>query len=314
MLLGPDSRLRELVDCRVTTTLLVASLTLSILHLQGSDLRELIADPVTWKTEPWKLLTSTLLHVNVLHLVFNLYWTARFGMIVERTFGAWSAAGLFALLAVTSSAPQVALEGAGIGLSGIGYGLFGFLWVLSRWDRRDRIQLDGQTIGMFVVWFFLCIIATYTDMMAVGNVAHGAGAVVGAAIGWAVANRRPGWIARGWPLLAVLSALVLASTILRPYLAGSSVREQERFGHAWQTLQSGDNSRAEPLLAAIVEQHPDESWAWWGLGVARWKLGDHERALTAFERSAALQSPSPEDQKFLGEAREYVRRLRGRSN
>ena len=89
-----------------------------------------------WSGQLWRPLTSCLLHGNVLHLVFNLYWLWIFGAMLE---GVFSSARMFCiviLLAVGSSLAQYALSGPGIGLSGVVYGLFGLLWVLRRSDRR----------------------------------------------------------------------------------------------------------------------------------------------------------------------------------
>src|SRR5260370_19251062 len=57
------------------------------------------------------------------------------------------------------------------------------LWILSRFDERFDDVVDGQTIMLFVVWFFVCIVMTITKLMPVANVAHGAGAIVGLLLG-----------------------------------------------------------------------------------------------------------------------------------
>src|SRR5262249_37978003 len=83
-------------------------------------------------------------------------------------------------------AAEFALFQGGIGLSGVGYGLFGLLWVLSRNDQRFRGGVDAQTINVFVAWFFLCIFLTYTGVLPVGNVAHGMGALLGGLLGFCI--------------------------------------------------------------------------------------------------------------------------------
>ena len=78
---------------------------------------------------------------------------------------------------------EQALFYGGVGLSGVVYGLFGLLWVLSRRDSRFRDAMDRQTVQLMVAWFFLCIVLTITGAWKVANVAHGAGCVASGACG-----------------------------------------------------------------------------------------------------------------------------------
>jgi hypothetical protein len=110
-----------------------AAAGLSIKRLQGQDLSFLILDYQAWPDEPWRLFTACLLHVNYLHLAFNLLWTLRFGYVLEPIFGSLAMAGIFVLLGMGSMAAEWAFLQGGIGLSGIGYGLFGLTWALDRY-------------------------------------------------------------------------------------------------------------------------------------------------------------------------------------
>jgi len=123
--------------------------------------------------EIWRLVTSIFPHVGWLHLAFNIYWLWALGTLVEETFGHLKTAALIVLFALGSGAWQYSLGGGGVGLSGVGYGLFGLLWILSRRDEGFKDVIDGPTIQLFVGWFFFCIVATFTHYMEVGNIAHG---------------------------------------------------------------------------------------------------------------------------------------------
>lgn len=298
---------QRLFTCRATTTLIVLAATLSLLRFAGSDLSMLIADPLTWRTEPWRLFTTTLLHVGVMHLVFNLYWTAVFGMAIESSFGLVKTAGLFVLLAVASSAPQVAIAGPGIGLSGIGYGLFGFTWALSRFDPRHRGMIDSHTTNMFVVWFFVCIVLSMADIMPIANIAHAGGLVMGAALGWSVAGRTTSFGARFVPLLLVFLGLGAASTVLRTRFASADMLEMELQLDAYQALSDERFADAERQALAWTERERNDWNAWWVLGAARWSLGDKERALTALERAENLHDLPPEYAQFVEQVRAAVR-------
>lgn len=176
-------------------------------------------DPYFLLRQPWRFLGATLPHVNWIHLIFNLIWMVDLGKLIEGRFGSLRTLGIYALLGLASSAAQVGLDWPGWGLSGVLYGCFGFLWVMS---RHDVLELHGclsrNTEQVLVVWFFLCILLTMTGIMSIGNVAHGAGALVGWLLGMAVvsgARRRPLFVA-GVAAAAVVG--VLSSTVLFPYL------------------------------------------------------------------------------------------------
>ena len=129
---------------------------------------------VDWWREPWRLVTPALFHGDIIHLLFNLCWLWVFGTLVEAEFGHAPTLGIFLLLAAGSEAAEYAVFGEGIGLSGVNYGLFGLLWVLSRRDRRFYDAVDRQTVQLMVGWFFLCIVLTIAKVWSIANVAHGA--------------------------------------------------------------------------------------------------------------------------------------------
>jgi membrane associated rhomboid family serine protease len=191
----------------MTAGLAALALLVTLAWWGRTDLSSLLPDARAFHGEPWRLVTDCLPHVNLLHLAFNLYWLWVFGTLVEGVFGHARAGALFLFLAAGSSAAAGACGEDGVGLSGVGYGLFALLWVLGRYYRRFREAVDEQTTSLFVGWFFLCLLLTHAGLMRVGNIAHGAGAALGALVGLAVAERRHR------PLLAALTACVFLSAL-----------------------------------------------------------------------------------------------------
>ncbi len=155
----------------------------------GHDLERWTLDARAFQGEPWRLITSALPHANILHLAFNVYWLWVFGSRIETVFGSLRTAALMALLAAGSGEAEYALLDGGIGLSGVNYGLFGFLWVLERRDARFHGVVDRRTTELFAGWFLLCIILTSADVMRVANIAHAAGWLLGLLAGVAVTAR-----------------------------------------------------------------------------------------------------------------------------
>lgn len=289
----------QLLDYRVTVLLCVAAALLSVRRFSGADLEMLIVSYDSWPREPWRLLTSCLLHGSYLHLLFNLYWTWRFGAIVEPALGVVATLGLYLFLGATSSAAGWAFEGRGVGLSGIGYGLFGFLWMLDRRHPGYRGVMSERTTQLFVIWFFICLIGTYLGAIPIGNAAHASGAIFGALIGAAVTPLGMKRLhARG--LIAGLTvAIGLASTVGRIYVNPEerAYRSWERLTAGYERLNDGAEEEAARLLEEAVEIDPDSAAAWYYLGVAWEKLGRDVEAVEAYRRCEELL-PERDSERF----------------
>jgi membrane associated rhomboid family serine protease len=134
----------------------------------------------------WGLLTSFFLHSGITHVAFNVYWLYHFGRGVESRLG-WMRYLLFWLAATcVSGLMEVIVTGdTGVGASGFGYALFGFVWVGSRRDPDLARLLDQQTVILFVVWLFVCMGLTWTGTAAIANGAHVGGMLFGALCAYA---------------------------------------------------------------------------------------------------------------------------------
>jgi GlpG protein len=207
---------RRRTERRIPTpvTLIVALAAVVATLLYGTDptgeIRYLIAERVpVWQGQVWRLFTTVFPHVNLLHLVFNVYWLWRFGRVVETWMGSWRFAGFFVLVAVGPLAADFLFSQGGIGLSGVGYALFGLLYALRRDKGFAAEQMQASVVQLFVGWFFLCILLTYTHVMPVANIAHGAGALLGWLIGRSILMRHKLLLLSGIGALSI--GLVLAT-------------------------------------------------------------------------------------------------------
>lgn len=155
----------------------------------------------------WGLITSNFLHTEWWHILFNLYWFWLFGKKIEFHSNKLFYGFLLLSAALTSSVAQMIVSGAsGIGLSGIGYALFGFLLVRSRYDNAYKGFLTNRTITFFLFWILLCLVLTKTGVLAVGNGAHVAGLLWGILLGFSSMYRRQVFIPVSIVLLASLTA------------------------------------------------------------------------------------------------------------
>jgi GlpG protein len=149
--------------------------------------------------EVWRLITPAFIHFGVLHLVMNMYWMWQFGGQIEDRRGQRFFALLWLALAVLSSVGQ-AVEAQSLGyfnfsggMSGVVYGLFGYLLVKVKFDNRWNYRLDPVTTFLVILWFVLCIVRDYPPFDGwlggtidrVANSAHAVGLFAGLAIAYA---------------------------------------------------------------------------------------------------------------------------------
>ena len=273
------------------TAILAAAV--SIAWWMKVDVSLLFENDAVRKGQIWRLLTSALPHVNLMHLAFNLYWLWVFGTLFEESFGHLRTLIIFAVLALGSGAADYAVAEGGVGLSGVVYGLWAAVLVLSRLDERFRGAVDAQTHMLFIAWFFLCILMTVKKVMPVANVAHGVGALLGAVMALPLANR---WPRLGWSAAAaLLMVFIIGATIARPFInftrAGAAT--EARLGY--EALVARDNAAALKHLRHATRMNPDYSGAWYNLGLVLQRLGRIDEAPEAFHRAYLLQ---PDDQEM----------------
>jgi GlpG protein len=288
-------------------TSLLAILT-SIAWWQGMDISCLFCTFEVSQGQIWRFVTSILPHINLIHLAFDIYWFWVFGTFVEGIFGHWRMLALLFLFAVPSSAAEYALSTGGVGLSGVVYGLFGMLWVLSRRDIRFASSVDARTIAMFVAWFFLCIAATTAHIMEIGNVAHAAGAAVGLLLGAAIVAQG-GWrkITTGATAAFVLFCLT-GALVARPYINRVADIGGELAYLGYRDLERGQYESSIRLFNQALERNGRQGGWWYNLGVAYSRLNRHQEALGAFEQAVECD---PRNQEFRDTRDQYRRFVQG---
>jgi membrane associated rhomboid family serine protease len=199
-----------------------------------------------WMGDFWRPFTSCLMHGNLLHALFNLWWFAVFSSVLEPYFGWKRYLVLLVLLAYVSMLPEFVVQSylnikvpMMVGISGVLYGQFGLLLVGRRY-RQDFFEVcNHQVAPLLIAWFFICIFLTWSGLMGVANIAHGAGWFFGWLYGKAIFShrKRVRWIV----LAVVLSLIVLATLAVCP---GSHWYELFRQRHElWWQPDAWKNSR-----------------------------------------------------------------------
>jgi membrane associated rhomboid family serine protease len=225
----PVSPFRAAYKPPVTIAVIVIAIVVTVLDWSKVEAARLfVADlgPI-WDGQIWRLFTSVFPHGDILHLVFNLFWIWRFGRTLDRWLGYWRFALLLMPLAAGPMAAELLLMGKPpIGLSGVVYGLFGFLFALRNDEEFAAEQVTPGVIQTMVIWFFVAIALTYFKLMNVANVAHCAGALLGWLFGRAYLNR--------FRLLAtcgvvLLSVALVAATQYMPWNGYFDWHRAERY-------------------------------------------------------------------------------------
>lgn len=200
---GTPTVLARLCAAPVTTAVGVCAAAATLLWWESHDMsaadggafgRLLWRPPdQTWRGAWWTLVTSSLLHANSMHLVFNLYWLYRLMTECERRTGPLRWFVFFAATTAFASFAQLVLGNeTGIGLSGFGYAAFGFAWRRTATDARWRGVVRRGDPALWLGWGVLCWVLTVAGVWPVGNAAHAAGLVVG--LGWAWVTEPRRWL------------------------------------------------------------------------------------------------------------------------
>ena len=136
----------------------------------------------------WRVFTPALLHFSLWHLLFNLLWLQDLGTVLEAKLGTARFAAVVVVVALVSNFAQYLAGGAGFGgMSGVIYGLFGYLWVRGKRDFRFGVILSPMTSGLLLVFLALGIFGLLGPT---ANAAHFSGLVVGGALGGLAGRRR----------------------------------------------------------------------------------------------------------------------------
>jgi GlpG protein len=127
----------------------------------------------------WRLATPMFLHYSPWHLFGNMYWLAVFGSMLERRQGSLSFLIKVLAIGVVSNIVQYVATDFGYnfgGMSGVVFGLFGYVWIKGQFDPDDGIGIARESAILFMVWMVLCSLGLVGN---IANYAHSAGLVMG---------------------------------------------------------------------------------------------------------------------------------------
>lgn len=180
--------------------LIAASVALYVWSSQGEDQRRLLpwfislesarsAHPLSevLHGEIWRLFSPAFIHFGLYHIGFNMLNLVSLGNILERRLSSWHYGVLVLGLAVASNLTQYFVNGSPAfgGMSGVIYGLLGYIWLRGRFDLTFGLGIPQQMIVIALIWFVACVVGVIPH---VANAAHAGGLVLGAI--WGIADGR----------------------------------------------------------------------------------------------------------------------------
>ncbi len=136
----------------------------------------------------WRLLTPIFIHFGFIHILFNMLWLYDLGRVLEVAQKSPQLGLLVVAIGVLSNLAQYWWGGPGFGgMSGVVYGLLGYVWMQARYNPRSGFIVNQQIMLMMMAWFVICWLGIVGN---VANMAHTAGLLSGGALGWLFSLQR----------------------------------------------------------------------------------------------------------------------------
>jgi GlpG protein len=146
----------------------------------------------------WRLVAPIFIHFGLIHLLFNMVMLLDLGGRVEARRGTWRFLGLVLVLAVASNLIQYYVGSVSLrnwqrlfhpsplfgGMSGVIYGLFGYVWMKSRYEPSLGLNVSSRYVVFLLLWLVLGVSGAFESVIgAMANGAHLGGLLVGMLIG-----------------------------------------------------------------------------------------------------------------------------------
>lgn len=137
--------------------------------------------------EYWRLLTPIFIHFGIFHLAFNGLWLWEFGRRIEKFTGSGHFLSLVLVVGVAANFSQYLWAGPTLfgGMSGVVYGLLGYLWMRHKLAPNPGLAIPRGIFGFLIVWLVIGMsgLLGYFFHISIANAAHGGGLVVGILLG-----------------------------------------------------------------------------------------------------------------------------------
>ena len=171
----------------VTVSVLTISALVAIISGLGNQLELLEKFFYSYYLEPqfveikqgqvWRVITPIFIHFGILHILMNSIVIWVLGKLMEPIHGKFVFTSLILITAMFSNTAQYLVSGPLFGgLSGVIYGLIGFVWAYGKFSPSYPLRLDPKFTVFIVAWFFLCWSGLLSKIgVHIANTAHTVG-------------------------------------------------------------------------------------------------------------------------------------------
>jgi GlpG protein len=168
---------------------IILPLSITEYEIAGNTLQWQGGLPEIRNGQVWRLVTPIFIHFGPVHLILNMLCLLDLGTMIERRKSGRLLLALVLFIAATSNLAQYIFGNAPNfgGMSGVVYGLIGYIWMKGRFDIASGLFLHRSTVTMAMIWFFGCLAGVIPG---IANTAHAVGLGVGIAWGFLSAQ---GW-------------------------------------------------------------------------------------------------------------------------
>jgi membrane associated rhomboid family serine protease/Flp pilus assembly protein TadD len=249
---------------------------------------------LTLSGQPWRLFTSTFIHIGIFHIAFNMWCLWDLGQLAERIFHRWSYVGIYLLSGVAGSIASVWRHPLGIsaGASGAIFGVAGAL-ITALYLGKLPVPKPALMRTLKSLLFFAGFNLLIGQAIAgIDNSAHLGGLVTGLSLGatLAVTLTGPREIRHRVRLVTFsAAALILAGAFILVLRANAYVVELSSGSEA---LDAGNIKVAIEKLGAATTKKPDFAPAFAMLGNAYLRNHETSAAQAALQRSLQLDPKS----------------------
>jgi GlpG protein len=220
-------------------------------------------DPLDiWNGKYWGLIISPFIHIELWHLIFNAFWLYIFGEAIEIEFGKMKWILFFVLSAFVSSGFELAFTNScGIGMSGVIYSMFGFLWIARKYYPKLHELMNNKTVYIFLIWLIGCFIIDYKGSY-IGNIAHLSGLLFGVLIAQVFVNKSQRLIT-----IPLLSSMIVCTIVTLFWCPWSYIWVTNK---AIDAYAQGKYDDAILLCESSIELGQDPEWVWDCIARAYW--------------------------------------------
>ena len=167
------------------------SLSLQLGFVNGADFQASAGDPAASlkKGELWRAITPIFLHLHPLHLAFNMFGMVIFGRIAER----WLGTPRYAMFILAAAIASNLLQGLAPdwlrgnpffgGISGVVYGLFGYVWVRTTLNPGLGVLVPFPVIILLLLPLVIGL-SGLVENWRFADLAHLGGLLVGVAVAY----------------------------------------------------------------------------------------------------------------------------------